>query len=85
MQDTVQVISEHKTLDQQLHIPAALTSKGLLIRLPLLRNDPLVKAEHWADMRHELQQPLVQPLNQSFPVIHILRVLTYPHGSTSQL
>jgi hypothetical protein len=39
IQDSVQVISEYKTPDQQLYIPAALTSRGLLIGLPLLRKD----------------------------------------------
>ncbi|KAG0647601.1 Vegetative incompatibility HET-E-1 [Hyphodiscus hymeniophilus] len=39
IQDTVQVISEYKTPDQQLCVPAALTSRGLLIGLPLLRQD----------------------------------------------
>jgi hypothetical protein len=41
IQDTVQVISEYKTPDQQLYVPAALTSRGLLIGLPLLRQDAL--------------------------------------------
>ncbi|KAH8595415.1 heterokaryon incompatibility protein-domain-containing protein [Bisporella sp. PMI_857] len=39
IQDTMQVISEYKRPDQQLYIPAALTSRGLLIGLPLLRKD----------------------------------------------
>lgn len=42
MQDTVQVT--RKTWDQQLYIPAALTSRVLVIVLPLRRKDSLVKA-----------------------------------------
>lgn len=41
IQGTVQVLSEYKTPDQQLCVPAALTSRGLLIGLPFLGQDAL--------------------------------------------
>jgi hypothetical protein len=41
MPDSLRSISQYKTADQQLHNPAALTSRGLLIGLPLLRKDAL--------------------------------------------
>jgi hypothetical protein len=41
MRGNLQVVSKYKRPDQQLHKPAALTSRGLLIALPLLSKDAL--------------------------------------------
>lgn len=41
MKDTVQDLLEYKTRGQQVHIPASLTSRGLLIPLPLLSKNGL--------------------------------------------
>lgn len=38
-QDTAQVLTKYTTPEHQLHIPTALTSRGLTIGLPLLRQD----------------------------------------------
>lgn len=48
MPGSLQAIPQYKTPDQQLHNPAALTSRGLLIGLPLLRKDAL---------RNEIPEP----------------------------